>query len=186
MNKLQKITYPNLLLVAGTGRNSGKTSFVCRICEGWNSSLSLVCIKISIHFHWNPGADCLYSSPDMKIYEETQATSDKDTERMLKAGASKVLFIEADQEFVYAAFQKALEIIPENSAIICESGSLRRYTIPSLFIMLHTSDTEPKESSKELLSLADKIFYFEPGHLQIPEKPVVFSNYAWKLNDVSS
>lgn len=172
----------NLLLVAGTGRNSGKTSFVCRVCEAWDTPLPLVCIKISNHIHLLEGTRLLYSSKDFSIYEETREASDKDTARMLAAGASKVLFIEADGEFVYQAFQKALESIPIVSAIICESGTLRRYIKPSLFVILHTLGTEPKESSKDLMTMADKVFYFESGNLQIPEIPVAYANNRWKLN----
>jgi len=182
MDNWPEITYDNLLLVAGTGRNSGKTSFVCRVCEEWSLPLPLVCIKISNHIHLQAGTQCIYSTKQFTIYEETQASSDKDTGRMLSAGASKVLFIEADREFIYHAFSKALESIPAGSAIICESGTLRRYAKPSLFVILHTLGAEPKESSKDLMNMADKIFYFEKGNLQIPENPVVYTNNRWKLN----
>jgi hypothetical protein len=182
MDNLQELTYNNLLLVAGTGRNSGKTSFVCRICEEWDISLPLVCIKISNHIHVQEGTRCVFSGDQFTIYEETQSITDKDTDRMLRAGASKVLFIEADREFVYPAFRKALETVPVGAAIICESGSLRRYARPSLFIMLHTLGSEPKESSRDLMNLADNVFYFENGNLQIPKRPVVFTNNQWKLN----
>jgi len=182
MDNWHGISYDNLLLVAGTGRNSGKTSFVCQVCEEWDSTLPLVCIKISNHIHLQEGTQIIYSTKDFTIYEETLVASDKDTARMLKAGASKVLFIEADREFVYQAFEKSMEVIPGNAAIICESGTLRRYTRPSLFVMLHTLGSEPKKSSKDLMEVADKIFFFEDGNLQILENPVVFTNYQWKLN----
>lgn len=184
MSEFQAKPYPNLLLVAGTGRNSGKTSFVCRICETWNHALPLVCIKISNHIHLQAGTKLLYALTGFTIYEETQVSTDKDTERMLKAGASKVLFIEADREYVFPAFQKALEVVPSNSAIICESGTLRRYVKPSLFVMMHTSGTEPKESAKDLFPMADKVFYFEAGNLILPDHPVVYVSNHWKLNNV--
>jgi Ni2+-binding GTPase involved in maturation of urease and hydrogenase len=183
MNTWHEKHCSNLLLIAGTGRNSGKTSFVCRICEEWDSTLPLVCIKISNHFHLQKGSKPVYVTSDYAIYEETKAISDKDTERMLKAGASNVFFIEADHEFVYKAFQRVLEKIPGNAAIICESGTLRRYIKPSLFVMLHTLGTEPKESSKDLMTRADKVFYFEKGNFQLPDKSVVFTNNHWKINN---
>ncbi|HEY4784711.1 MAG TPA: hypothetical protein VIH57_01620 [Bacteroidales bacterium] len=182
MSKLLKATCPNLLIVAGTGRNSGKTSLVCRICEEWDSPQSLVCIKISNHFHVMPNSQLIFSSSDYSVYEETKVVSDKDTERMLMAGASKVLFIEADREFVYQAFQKVLKMIPEDAAIICESGTLRRYIRPTLFIMVHTIGTEPKDSSRDLLLLADYVFRFEQGNFILSGSPVVFEDHSWKLN----
>ena len=174
--------YPNLLLVAGTGRNSGKTSFVCQVCEEWNATIPLVCIKISNHIHLQTGTKRIIQNPEYTIYEETQASSDKDTSRMLQAGASNVYFIEADREYVYPAFQKLSEIIPVNAAIICESGALRKYIKPSLFILVNTMGTIPKESAKDIMVMADKIFNFESGNLQIPYKSVVFIDHQWKLN----
>jgi hypothetical protein len=41
--------------------------------------------------------------------------------------------------------------------------------------------SEPKESSKDLLSLADKVFCFEKGNFQLPEGPVLFVNNHWKF-----
>ncbi len=178
---MQKPNFNNVLLVAGTGRNTGKTSFVCQVCGEWNNQIPLVCLKISIHFHPQIGSKCLYSSNDFTIYEETETSSDKDTSRMLRAGASKVLFIEAESENVFKAFQKALEFIPLNSAVICESGSLRKFLKPSVFIILHAIGNEPKISSKELLPLADKIFQFETGKLNIPLNSVFFKNQKWSL-----
>lgn len=172
----------NLLLVAGTGRNSGKTSFVTRICKNWDHPDPLICIKISNHIHVLEGIRIIYSSATYSIYEETQPTNDKDTSRMLRAGASRVFFIEAEQQYVYPAFLKSLEFIPINSAIICESGTLRKYTKPSLFVMLHNADQEPKESSKDIMLLADTVLEFKSGSLRLPPKPVIFVNNRWKLN----
>ncbi len=182
MDNLKKKIYQNLLMVAGTGRNSGKTSFICKICEEWNLSSPLVCIKISNHIHIGDGVVPVYACSRFSIYEEANAASEKDTSRMLRAGADKVLFIEADREFVYKAFIKALNLIPDNAAVICESGTLRRFAQPSLFIMLYTRQLEPKESSKDLLEIADFIFYSDNGNLQIPQNPVIFKNNQWKLN----
>lgn len=182
MSNLSQAKYYNLLMVAGTRRNSGKTSFVCKVCESWKSDQPLVCIKISNHIHIEEGISALYISNKFNIYEETNTASDKDTSRMLQAGASHVFFIEAEREFTCEAFQKVQEFIPENAVIICESGTLRRYIKPSLFIMLHTIGQEPKESSTDLMKIADKIFYYENGKLDISNKPVVYTSDTWKLN----
>lgn len=182
MNKWQETTMDKLLLVAGTGRNSGKTSFITRICESWDLPDPLICIKISNHIHKLEGIKLVHSSARYSIYEETQTTNDKDTARMLLSGASRVFLIEAEKQFIYSAFLKLLEIIPLNAAIICESGTLRHFTKPSLFVMLHNTNHEPKESSKEIMHFADTILEFEEGSLELPIKPVEFVNNCWKLN----
>lgn len=174
--------YPNVLLVAGTGRNSGKTTFVTTVCSWFQGDLKPVCIKISNHFHEQVGSLCLVENSDFRIFEETQISSQKDSARMLEAGAVRSFFIEADREFVYEAFKQLVEIIPQNVPIICESGNLRNYLIPAVFVMLHTNGTEPKPAALELFPLADKVLVSEAGYLQIPKNFVSFNNETWKIN----
>ena len=179
-SKLER--HPNVLLVAGTGRNSGKTTFVTTICSWFQKDARPICIKISNHFHEQVGSFCFADLSNFRIFEEMQGNSLKDSARMLKAGASRSFFIEADGEFVYSAFKFLLNHIPENLPIICESGNLRKYLIPALFIMLHTNKTEPKPAAVELLPLADKVLVSEAGSLKIPNNFVSFSNTTWKIN----
>jgi hypothetical protein len=176
------VDYPNLLMVAGTGRNSGKTSFICNVCKTWKSDQPLICIKISNHIHFEQGISTLYTSNKFNIYKETSTASDKDSSRMLQAGASHVFFIETDREFTLEAYKKLYDFVPGDAAFICESGTLRRYIKPSLFIMLHTVGQKPKDSSTDLMEIADKVFFYENGKLDISEKPVVYNNNTWKLN----
>lgn len=101
---------------------------------------------------------------------------------MLEAGAVRSFFIEADREFAYEAFKQLVELIPENVPIICESGNLRNYLIPAVFVMLHTNGTEPKLAAVELFPLADKVLVSEARYLQIPKNFVSFNNETWKIN----
>ena len=94
---------------------------------------------------------------------------------------NQLFFIETENEFVLEAYHEALKYIPENAAIICESGSMRKQVKPSLFILLHTKDTEPKDSSKSLFQLADHILNFEAGKLNVTNISVTFTNNQWKL-----
>ena len=174
--------FNQVLLVAGTGRNSGKTTFVSSICQTLSQEFKPVCMKISNHFHEQIGAVCLITAKDYKIYEETQVSSDKDTARMLASGASRVFFIEAEEPFIFTAFKSVLDLISPNIPIICESGGLRKYIKPSVFIMLHTKETDPKLSSKELMPLADRVLESDFGTLHIPHNIVTFENHKWKLN----
>lgn len=140
------------------------------ILETLEKSIGQKVYSLQKLIHLQIGTIRIFQNPEYSIYEETQAYSDKDTSRMLQAGASNVYFIEADREYVYPAFQKLSEIIPVNAAIICESGTSRKYIKPSLFILVNTIGTMPKESAKDIMQMADKIFNFEFGNLQIPYK----------------
>ena len=176
------ISYPTVLLIAGTGRNSGKTTFVTAVCSQFDAGSKPVCVKISNHFHEQAGSLCLVDMDNFRIFEETQVSSQKDSARMLEAGAARSFFIEADREYVYQAFKFLLDLISESAPIICESGNLRNYLIPAVFVMLHTNVTDPKPEAVELFPLADKVLVSEPVDLQIPGNFVSFNNETWRIN----
>lgn len=171
-----------LLLVAGTGRNSGKTSFVTSICKSMPINKKPVCIKISNHFHQQVGAINLVANSNYNIYEETQITSNKDTAKMLEAGALRVFFIEAADEYIYMAFKEILVLININTPIICESGGLRNYIKPAVFILLHTKGTNAKPKSVPLMAIADRVIESEMGKLNFPSNIVTFTNNKWQIN----
>jgi Ni2+-binding GTPase involved in maturation of urease and hydrogenase len=181
LNHNQNAFYPNILLVAGTGRNSGKTTLVTSICEYLKDSIAPICIKISNHFHAQIGSFCHYESEGFRIFEDTNPNSEKDTARMLKAGAARAFFIEAEDNFVYQAFEHVLQFIPQGSPVICESGSLRNYITPGKFILLQTEGVEPKEKSLPLIPLADHYWISQQGRLIIPSGCVIYNNNTWEI-----
>ncbi|TAL59958.1 MAG: hypothetical protein EPN88_16615 [Bacteroidetes bacterium] len=81
---------PNLLLIAGTGTKSGKTSIACRIISQFKI-LNITAIKISPHLHEvTPGLIPLIEKKGYSVYEETNRNTSKDTSRMLHSGAKEV------------------------------------------------------------------------------------------------
>jgi hypothetical protein len=179
----QKPYYPSVLLVAGTGRNCGKTTLVSTICSQMKALNPPICIKISNHFHPQIGSFCHFSSPNFRIFEEKIGTSEKDSARMLRAGAKHSFFIEANGAYVNEAFLHLCTLITKDTPMICESGNLRHYIIPGKFILLHTKDTEPKPQALELIPLADHYWVSAQGEFQIPEDYVCYRKDTWELNN---
>ncbi|MCU0409138.1 MAG: hypothetical protein MUD02_09345, partial [Bacteroidales bacterium] len=119
MEALLKI--PNLLIVAGEGTKSGKTASVCRIIElmPW---LEITAVKITPHFHeTTPGLVLLKEFSGCSLYEETDRESAKDSSRMLRSGARRVIFAKAWDESIRNAFFAILELVPPSVPLICES-----------------------------------------------------------------
>ena len=143
---------PNLLIIAGTGNKSGKTSMVCRII-GQFRPLGIVSVKITPHFHeTTPGLVVITEKKGYSVYEETNPSTTKDTSRMLNAGASRVYFAKVTDNSLDEAFNEIMKNIPEGTPVVCESPSLRNYTEPGLFIIM----TSPlKENQKDIRSLLD-------------------------------
>lgn len=135
--KKQMIEKPNLLLVAGNGRNVGKTFLACKIIKQLSKTNEVIGIKISSHFHSVETGNVLVETNGFIIVEEIEI-SKKDSSLMLQAGAKKVYFIMAARENLRKAFLWLNKILPEQ-AIICESGGLREIVEPGVFLFVKKS-----------------------------------------------
>lgn len=154
----QKPVNNHLILISGTGRNSGKTTMACKLIEKLSLTHTVIAIKISPHPHQNQTLQPLVTGDGFNIWHETTPPEGKDSWRMLQAGAEKVFYIESENDSLIQAFQEVEKLIQPNAIIICESGGLRHFIKPDLFLMATNPDQAPKSSSKALMPLADEIF----------------------------
>jgi hypothetical protein len=178
-----KIKMPELLLIAGTGRNSGKTTMACSVIQNISKLRSIVAIKITPHFHENYAfGKILVERDDLVIVEETQQDTDKDSSRMLRAGAKSVYFVMAKDEQLKEAFEIILELTPKNRPIVCESGGLIHYTAPGLFLMMNRSETtEFKPGTPDFKALADRWITFDRNHPDLDPETITYSANGWKI-----
>ncbi|KJF41990.1 P-loop NTPase family protein [Draconibacterium sediminis] len=142
MTQLQrdtKIDYPNLLLIAGNGRNVGKTYFACRVIEALSEQAPITGLKITSHIHEHNGNDVLIKDKHYVILQEKQITG-KDSSLMLQAGAKQVFFVMAKPEYLPEAFEKLSTFLPE-TPIVCESGGLHEIINPGLFFFIQSTGT---------------------------------------------
>lgn len=172
------MTLPNLLLIAGTGNKSGKTTLACRIIGQFRKE-GVFGIKITPHFHeTTPGLVLLSESNGFSIYEETDAETGKDTSRMLKAGAERVFFAKVTDNDLLSAFKAILQQIPENVPIVCESPALRYFTEPGLFIIMDSPDSHNKKNISRLEELPHVMFTLV-DILSMEKIPVHFDSGKW-------
>ena len=172
---------PNLLLIAGTGTKSGKTTLACRIVEQFKN-LNITAIKITPHFHeTTPGLTPIHEEPGYAIYEETNTVSSKDTSRMLQAGASKVYFAKVLDDSLLKVFNKILDLVPEGTPIICESPALRYYVEPGAFLIISSDNTNKFKDISKLQALPHVMFKLEEldGLKSIPFR---FGDGKWSLS----
>jgi len=147
----------NLFLIGGSGRNVGKTTFACMLIEKLSKENDVIGLKISnikpddsfLHgFHENNLQN------NFEIFEE-KGEGDKDSQRMLNAGASKSFFIRTNDSFAEDAFKSLLGQIDNNSLIVCESNSLRKYVKPKAFVMVGDIELSKKPGAKAVFEMAD-------------------------------
>ena len=135
--------YPNILLIAGAGRNAGKTKLACSIIKSVSKYRDVTAIKISPHFHQiNKDQNILVQTSEFVIIEEKLQT-EKDSSKMLQAGAKKVFYIQVKQSHLDLAFNFILPYIKKGS-IICESGGLNEIIRPGLFLFVHKNKEIPE------------------------------------------
>ena len=172
----------NLLLIAGTGRNTGKTTLACSIIEKYSNEYQIIGLKISPHFHGGTDSLKLLSGNKFfNIYEETSASSRKDSSKMLKAGAYRVFYIETNDEHLPEAFMKFQDLIPTGNPIVCESPALRNYINPDIFIIV---DSEANRNKKESIlawkSVADKYLETDKDNIEKFIDGVCITDNRWR------
>lgn len=150
---------PNLLLVGGTGRNIGKTTFVERLVGKLNSELSLITLKTSMLL---PGEEYLHGKHrfvkpgEFFLLKENTGEGNKDSNRYLKAGASQSWFLSVGENALPQAMEYFLDMVKEPELIIAESNVIREIIIPGVFIMIK-GDGVVKPQAVHHLAIADVI-----------------------------
>lgn len=125
---------PNLLLIAGNGRNVGKTVLACKIIQHFSQKEEVIGLKISPHFHAYNHSDVIFKNDKFVIIEEKQINK-KDSSLMLQAGAKKVYYVMVEQEYLGEAFEYLKSHLLDKT-IICESGGLHEFVNPGMFLFV--------------------------------------------------
>ena len=147
---MEKMT--NLLIVAGVGRNVGKTEFVCRLIARFADQKEVYGLKVSaIHpdeaiYH----GDHSILPATTNLFQETRLDFKKDTSRMLRAGAKKVYYLQGDDEQIRIGFEQFQRLMPPSAPIVCESGSLWKYVQPGLLVLIKSAAVEIKPRALEI------------------------------------
>jgi len=177
------IVCPNMLLVAGAGRNVGKTSFICELIGHFSSLQELTGIKISPHHHSMSDENMMiHQSDHFIIREEANAGSGKDSSRMLKAGAKRVYYIEAADIYISDALN---EIMPgiETRPVICESAALRKYLIPGIFIFIDSIRAEGTGKNADQKEKANFIVHAYKNSFNFNFGDICYNGKKWRLSN---
>jgi hypothetical protein len=169
---------PNLLIIAGTGTKSGKTTAACTLIKQFED-LEVTAIKISPHFHEiSPGLVLKAAGEGYSVYEETNSESPKDTSRMRRAGKAKVYLILVWDSDLEEVFKMVLKEIPEGTPIICESPALRNYFEPGLFVIMSSQTENKRQDLRYLQNLPHLNFKLEEVD-KTDILPIQFANGKW-------
>lgn len=164
---------PNILLIAGAGRNTGKTMLACEIIRHLSETTNVIGIKISPHFHPVENEQKIIMKEKRFCIIEEILNTNKDSSRMLQAGAKKVFYIQAKQENLQEAFN-TISAKLRNYPVVCESGGLHKYIKPGLFLFV--KGEEIPENKKAILTYNPIIVNFYKAISDIDVKNISFIN----------
>lgn len=165
-----------MLLIGATDRNVGKTTFSSAIIKHFSQTKNIIGLKITTVKKEEKGicprggkgcGVCSSLKTNFEILEEVSLNSNKDTSRMLSAGAKAVYWIRSLEESLGEAFESTTSLIEkkfgQNTAIVCESNSIRKFIEPSLFIIMRkSSNLSIKNSCIAVINYADKFSSYDP------------------------
>jgi hypothetical protein len=172
------LTIQNLLLIAGTGTKSGKTTLACKIIRQFAGS-GIFAIKITPHFHeTTAGLITIEEGAGYAIYEETERAGFKDTARMLSAGSEKVYFAKVWDDQLFDVFLKIMKLIPAGVPVICESPALRNFVEPGVFVIMTSEVINKHKDISPLKALPHVMLQYE-GLDRIEALPLTFENGGW-------
>jgi hypothetical protein len=176
---------PQLLLIAGNGRDSGKTTLACLIIQKFSPDHQIFSLKISPHKHRiAEGGKVIYDTENLYIAEETDRSTGKDSSRMLNAGASRSFFVCSAGEKLCVAMNIILELADEHTMFVCESGGLRRFAEPGLFFIVDRFGREGiKQNTQSLLEFENIWLTFDGHYFNLNLNEIVIHQNSWKKID---
>ncbi len=177
-----------MLMVGAGDRNAGKTEFVCSLIRKFSSRYNIIGMKVTSIDAVNSGCPrggygcsvCSSLEDHYDITEETNGRVDKDTCRMLAAGAARVFWLRALKTHLKKGILALLNVIGDNAILVCESNSMRRVVEPEVFMMIKDSDVEDwKSSAKDVAQYVDRNVFFDGNEFDIDMDEIELAGGKW-------
>ncbi len=170
------IRLPRALMIGAADRNVGKTAFAEALIQREARRGPVAALKVTtvreVGRCPRGGRGCGVCGNlrgPYAIDRETRATGDKDTCRLLAAGADPVHWLRVRLSSLTEGLTAILDRIPTGRTLVIESNAARSVSIPDLFVVIQTAGaSEIKASCAEVLGQAQLRLEFdgagwEPG-----------------------
>lgn len=149
----------HLLIVGGTARNVGKTEFVCRLIKKFSRNFPVFGLKVSAIFP-DEGiyhGDHTNDNKARRLVEETRLDTNKDTSRMLRAGAHRVYYLRSEDDGILSGYKELRKQLSRDAVIVCESNALGEHLRAGLQVMVTKEKVSVKARAQARLRKADLI-----------------------------
>ena len=165
-----------MLLIGAAEKNSGKTGLSVKIIKHFCNSQKIYAVKGTVlrDFEGRKG---------FSISEETNSSREKDTGRLLAAGAEKVYWLKTDEEHAEEGIMEVIKKIPSDAYIICESNTIRKYIKPGLFLMVKRENPVGiKKTAEEVMKYVDRLIISKKENDEIIYEPDVIKLLTLREN----
>lgn len=182
------IKIPGMIMVGAGDRNIGKTEFACSLIGKFGSQHNIIGIKVTTIEQADDNCPrggkgcgvCAALEGNFCITEETDSQSNKDTCRMLAAGAKKVFWLRVLNNHLEDGTNALLAAIGTDAISVCESNSLRLTVEPGLFFMLKAVDSDKcKPSAVSVEKYADRTVLFDGSDFDISLDEIELIDGRW-------
>jgi molybdopterin-guanine dinucleotide biosynthesis protein len=182
------IERPNAIIIGAAWSNSGKTTFACGLISRF-VRFAPVAIKITTiddsGDHCPSGKNCGVCTSigdNFIITRERDPDGNKDTNKMLSAGAAKVFWLRARASCLEAGVRELLDGLDDGACIVLESNSARTIVEPGLFLVTKDrTNGRIKPSCKKVIGFADRTITFDDFEATLGT--IRFTNMKWTLDN---
>jgi molybdopterin-guanine dinucleotide biosynthesis protein A len=182
------IKIPRMIMIGAGDRNVGKTEFACSLIRKFGPQHPIVGLKVTTVDEGRGGCPrggngcgaCSSFEGNYCLTEETNSQSDKDTCRMLAAGAKKVLWLRVLKQHLEEGIGALQAAIGTDAISVCESNSLRLVVEPRLFFMFKVADSNQcKSSAASVEKYADRTVLFDGRNFDIGLDEIQLIDGQW-------
>ncbi len=184
------LSRPEVVLIGAAGRNVGKTEFACRLIDRYAATERVFGVKITVIRERDGqcprgGAGCGVCGSlkdNYCISRERDAFGEKDTSRMLQAGADEVLWLRVMLDHLDDGINALFERIPRGVPVVCESNSARLALDPGVFVIIREArGGAVKASANAVKSLADAMVTFHGDGWDLSPECLGFAEGRWQM-----
>ncbi len=184
------IEQKRFIMIGATSRNVGKTEFACQLIQQVAQTKSVLGVKVTTVAERDGqcprgGQGCGVCSSLTDAYcitEETSPPPEKDTARLLQAGAVSVFWLRVLKDHLAEGITALLKQLPAELPVVCESNSARLVLDPSMFVVVKSGqDDEVKPSCQAVMGRANVVVTYDGKGWDIQPDRCVWGEHQWSF-----
>jgi molybdopterin-guanine dinucleotide biosynthesis protein A len=179
-----------MLMIGSAGANIGKTELACAIIRKFSKITPITAIKVTTikakDGQCPRGGDgcgvCSSLEGNFCITEETNKDGNKDTARLLAAGAGRVFWLRVMKTHLKEGLAALLETVGSDAVLVCESNSLRQIVEPGLFLMVRDQGQRVwKDSARGVKRYADAVVVSDGSGFDFDTNRIKLARGKWTM-----